>query len=131
MPTDREDWPQGWNPRVRMIEKGSGFFVLAETASGRRMSPSSPRPAIDRFPGCVADWLEAKVASLPESELKWPVSFVYVVVSAQLKPDGTIHVIEFDRGTAPAAPVSLAGFSHTDPYVGGHPDTPCKESSET
>jgi hypothetical protein len=52
----------------------------------------------------VADWLEAKVASLPESELMWPVSFVHVVVSPQLLPDGNIHVIEFGRGSAPTAP---------------------------
>jgi hypothetical protein len=105
VPADHEDWPQGWRPPFRTVVEGSGFFVLAETAAGRRVWLRDLRPAIASFEERIADWLDAKTAVLPESELTWPVSFVYVVVSPRLKPDGTIHVTEFGRGAAPAAPV--------------------------
>jgi hypothetical protein len=105
MPTDREDWPEGWSPPFRTLERGSGLVVFAETPSGPRLSVATPQPPIERFTDRLADWLEAKLAALPESELMWPVSFVYVVVSAQLQPDGSIHVTEFGHGAAPAAPV--------------------------
>lgn len=104
VPTDQEDWLHGWTPPMRTLERGSGIVVLAETASGSRLSLKAPRPAIDRFPERIAYWLEAKAAVLPDIELESPASFFYVVVSPRLQPDGAIHVTEFGRGTAPAAP---------------------------
>src|SRR6266545_3110370 len=56
VPTDQEDWLHGWTPPMRTLERGSGIVVLAETASGSRLSLKAPRPAIDRFPERIAYW---------------------------------------------------------------------------